>query len=485
MKRKWLAIALSMALAVGMLSGCGDNKETTSAAPANNTETEAPDDGGETEAPAVETVEDGGGKVLNIYIWNDEFQSRFEQYYPDYDKKTKMIGDVKVNFIENVNEGSNYQDKLDEALAKQESADADSKVDIFLAEADYIAKYTSAAADVALDVKALGLTDEDMAQMYDYTKQAATDEYGAVKGLSWQASGSGMFYRRSLAKEYFGTDDPAAVQEQVADWDKFKAAAETVKTKSKGKVFMLSGPNDMFRIFQNNDTTKYVDGDKLVFTPGLEKWTDTMKEYMDAGYIQNANNALWTEDWGKGMSLDGGVFCYFGPAWFINFCLGGYTGAAQDDEGNFKHKDGKDSYGDWAMCAGPESFNWGGTWIIGAKGTDNAALVKDIMLKMTCDQTILYNIAKDKQDYVNGKEACDKLIADGVTSPILGDQNMIEVLKPICENISMTNVTGYDQQCIEQAQTVFADFFAGKSDKQTCTDKWMDEVIKKFPNLSK
>lgn len=27
-----------------------------------------------------------GGKVLNIRAWNDEFQSRFRAYYPEYDR---------------------------------------------------------------------------------------------------------------------------------------------------------------------------------------------------------------------------------------------------------------------------------------------------------------------------------------------------------------------------------------------------------------
>ena len=32
-----------------------------------------------------------------------------------------------------------------------------------------------------------------------------------------------MIYRRDIAKEVFGSDDPAEVQKKVADWDTFKA----------------------------------------------------------------------------------------------------------------------------------------------------------------------------------------------------------------------------------------------------------------------
>ena len=247
MRKKWLALALSLTMVAGCLTGCGGSDSTTS-----NTNSGSSSN----DSAKVETLADGGGKVLNIYVWNDEFSSRFEKYYPDYDKSTKSIGDVKVNFIQNANEGNNYQDKLDAALKAQDSASADDKVDMFLCEMDYVNKYTNT--DKALDVKALGLTDEDMSQMYDYTKQAATGVDGVLRGVSWQGCPGGFVYRRSYAKQIFGTDDPAKIQEQLSDWDKFDAAAATVKEKSKGKITMLSGFDDALRVFSNNVSQKFV-----------------------------------------------------------------------------------------------------------------------------------------------------------------------------------------------------------------------------------
>jgi hypothetical protein len=213
-------------MVVGCMTGCGSSDSTTTSDTTGSSE--------DTTAQ-VEQLEDGGGKVLNIYVWNTEFQERFEKYYPDY--KDGKIGDVEVNFIQNANEGSNYQDKLDEALKKQDSASADDKVDIFLCEMDYVNKYTNT--EYAVDVKSLGLTDDDLAQMYDYTKQAATDSDGTLRAVSWQGCPGGFVYRRSYAKDIFGTDDPDTIQEQLSDWDKFTEAAATVKEKSDGKITML------------------------------------------------------------------------------------------------------------------------------------------------------------------------------------------------------------------------------------------------------
>ena len=280
MRKKWLALALSMAMVVGSITGCGgsdSNKDASNSSKSND-------------SAKVETVADGGGKVLNIYVWNTEFKERFEKYYPDYNKDTQSIGDVKVKFVTNTNEGGVYQKKLDAALKKQDSASADDKIDMFLCEMDYVNKYTNT--DMALDIKSLGLTDDDLSQMYDYTKQAATKSDGTLRAVSWQGCPGGFVYRRSIAKEVFGTDDIEKIQEQVSDWDKFAAAAETLK----GKGYkMLSGYDDALRVYSNNVSQKCVNDEGVIqIDPSIEKWIDTTKEYTDKGY--NNGTSLWAEE---------------------------------------------------------------------------------------------------------------------------------------------------------------------------------------------
>ena len=57
------------------------------------------------------------GKVLNIWCWNDEFQSRFNDYYPEVkeiaaDKSTTTLKDgTTVKWTINANENNNYQNK--------------------------------------------------------------------------------------------------------------------------------------------------------------------------------------------------------------------------------------------------------------------------------------------------------------------------------------------------------------------------------------
>lgn len=465
MKKKWLALALSMTMVVGMMTGCGSTETKDSGNEAKQEETKT-----------VEQIADGGGKVLNIYIWNDEFKSRFEKYYPDYDAKTQSINGVKVNFVMNTNEGGVYQKKLDAALAAQDSAADDDKVDMFLCEMDYVNKYTNT--DKAVNIYSLGITDDDMSQMYDYTKQAATGSDNVLRAVSWQGCPGGFVYRRSIAKEVFGTDDIEKIQEQVADWDKFEAAAATLKEKG---YKMLSGYDDALRVYSNNVSQKNVSEDGTIqIDSSIEKWIDTTKSYTDKGY--NNGTSLWADEWTADMGKDSKVFGYFMPAWGINFSMADGSGAKKDKDGNYT---GGGSYGDWAVVTGPQAFNWGGSFICGATGTDNANLVADIMKKLCCDKDIMYKISADQQDFVNNKVANEQLDKDGVVSEFLGGQSLVKALSASAEKIDCSNVSPYDQMYIESLMAKMKDYFQGKVDKETAIDNFKDEVIKSYPDLKK
>ena len=91
---------------------------------------------------------------------------------------------------------------------------------MFLMEADYALKYANG--DVALSIQDLGITDDDMSQMYQYTKDVATDtKTGELKGVSWQATPGLFLYNTKIAEDVLGTSDPEKVQEAVKDWDTF------------------------------------------------------------------------------------------------------------------------------------------------------------------------------------------------------------------------------------------------------------------------
>ena len=411
------------------------------------------------------------GKVLNIYCWNEEFQSRFNSYYA-----SKLPSDVKVNWVITPNQGGAYQDKLDEALLGQKKAKADDKVDIFLVEADYALKYVDT--DYTLDVKKdIGLTDNDLAQQYKYTKDIMTSSKGKLKGVSWQACPGGFIYRRSIVKDVIGTDDPDEVGKALDNWDKFDDVA--AKAKAKG-YFMLSGYDDAFRVFSDNMKAPWVDKKgKIQVDPQIKRWVKMTKEYTDKGYNNKAN--LWSAESFAGATKDGKVLGYFGPAWFIDFCLA----PATLENPNGSKAAGNGSYGDWAFCKGPQGFSWGGTWICGATGSDNIDLIKDIMKTLTCDALVAEKIAKEAGDFTNNESAMGKVANSSYQNSFLGGQNHMKFFLASAKSINKNNMSMYDQGMSETLQTCMADYFNGKVDEQKAWDNFYISITEKYPNLKK
>ena len=220
------------------------------------------------------------GKVFNIYAWNEEFKGFFEKYY------TVPEG-VTVNWIITPSDNGAYQQKLDEALLNQANAATDDKVDMFLAEADYIGKYVES--DATMDISKIGFTNADT--MYEYTIKAASDANGVCKGVSFQCCPAAVIYRKSIAKDVLGTDDPAEVQAAIDSWEKFDAVAAQAKEKG---YYMTASFAETFRAFSNNCTKPWVDANnKLQFDPQITAWIDQTDKYIQNGYTLTAG--VWDE----------------------------------------------------------------------------------------------------------------------------------------------------------------------------------------------
>ena len=423
---------------------------------------------GETEAAAAAADE---GKVLNIEVWNEEFKSRITDHYPGYEKTDDThgkIGDVTVNWIITPNDDNAYQNNLDTVLPGNADASADDKVDMFLIEADYAKKYIDADANVAMPLKDLGITSDNLSKQYKYTQDVVTDANGDLRGTSWQACSAGLIYNRAAAKEVLGTDDPAEVQKAVADWDTYN---ETAKKMADAGYLMQSTVNDTYRVYSNNVSGPWVQDGKVVVDDNIKKWVDDSKAQVDAKETTTAE--LWSDDWSKGFYPEGKVFCYFGPAWLINFSM------KADDEKSIA------AQGGWGLVNGPQGFFWGGTWICAAQGTDNPSLVKDIMLKMTTDDDIMKEIAQKDSDCVNNKEVLKALASDDSGSnKVLGGQNPYQMLADGAEKVDMSNISIYDQGCNEEFQKAMKNYFDGNASYDDALAQFKSAIVEKYPELT-
>ena len=478
--KRAMALTLVTAMAAASFVGCSKNSSSSSAT-ANNATKEVVTDASGKEVALRDQIAakkyDSEGKVLNIYVWNDEFINRVADHFPGYEKvdaTNGKIGNVDVKFTLVENKDNKYQTNLDQTLQdngdNQENADADKKIDVFLVEADYALKYVNSS--YTMKLADLGITDADLPNQYQYTKDAVTDSEGNLKGISWQGCPGLLIYRRDVAKDVLGTDDPAEVQKSVADWDKF---ADTAKKMAEKKYVMTSSVNDTYRVFSNNVTSKWVENKKINVDENIKAWVDMSKEMVDNG--ETTTHELWGSDWSEGFMKSGNVFAYFGPAWFIDFSMGYKDGVALDGS---VVKDGG-----WALTTGPQSFYWGGTWICGANGTDNKSLVKDIIEKMTTDESVLKDIVSKDNDYANNSKLMDSLKDDkSFGDKALGGQNPVPIFSAGVGSIDMSNISSYDQTCAEEFQAAMKDYFDGNTkDYDTALQTFIDKVKTKHPEI--
>lgn len=445
--KKLMAMLLALVMVLS-LAACGGNTAAPAATEAPKADAPAADAAPATEAAAEE------GKVFNIYAWNEEFKGFFEKYYTVPDG-------VTVNWIINPSDGGVYQDKLDEALLNQENAAADDKVDMFLAEADYILKYTDT--DYTQDIQALGVT--DFSNTYEYTVQAASDSNGAVKGVSFQCCPAALIYRRSIAKDVLGTDDPAEVQAKLDSWDKFNAVAADAKAKG---YLMTASESATFRVFSNNGETPLVTDGKLTLNDAIKAWQAQAKDFSDKGYTQTCD--IWSDECTAQMFKDGKTMCYFGPAWYYNFSMGN----AQDPE--------KGCPGDWAICEGPQAHFWGGTWLLAATGSDNPTMLADIMNTFINDEEVCTNLVKNEMQFSNNQKVNQACAAEG-GNEFLGGQNDTAVFVELAKNIKFENKTIYDQLLTEGLQGYWREYCDGEVTEDQAMANYYKYINEKYPEI--
>lgn len=470
----------SLVLACAMMSstmliagGCQKNQPT---APDTKTDSAVSSEAAKESAltPDVQLKDDG--KELTIYGWNEEFKNMLNNYYF---KEHPLPAGVKLNFVINPNDKGVYQQKLDLALENKEP------IDIYLIEADYAKKYTNTENTVTMS--SLGITADDMKDQYKYTQDVVKDETGAIKGSSWQATPGLFMYKRSLAKKYLGTDDPAKVQEMVSDWDKFIATAEKINTESKGATKLIPSMGDIWQVIRTARKSPWVTDEKLNIDSQVKWYMDLAKKCYDEKLTAQADQ--WSEAWNAGMGKNDSIMGYFFSTWGVQWSMvqncGAWDPKANGGAGGIdKTKIANSSYGDWAAVNGPQAYYWGGTWMAVPPTCDNKSLVADIIKYFTCNKVSMKNYCEKSYDYVNNKPAIQEIIDKGYSFEFLGGQDHYSLFQAGIDKIDTSAMSGYDQtinDCLSEQVTAYSQ---GKKNYDTALKDFKAAVHDKFSELT-
>ena len=367
------ALALSLAMAMGLsLVACGGNDDATTEATteAKTEATEAASDDA-TEATEADASATGAIAAPSTDGWDDSKKIYAYSWDEDFSKKMNVVLDKfpeYKDYVEFVTLGvggttDEYKTAIDTALTS-----GDKYPSLIPADND-VAKYWSEDDTKTANLTDLGFTDDVMANSYDFAKQYGTYN-GELKAVTWQATAGSVFYRRDIAKEVLGSDDPETVQAALADWDKFFETADKLKNAG---YKIVSGPSDVKYAIWDTQSQPWVTDDgsseKLTLDGAVTEYLETGKKIYDGGYSNNT--ALWDSSWAADMANDSKVFCYFGCPWFIGSMQG--NGAVD---------------GNWGAVTGPTSYHWGGTYVMVGKDTPNPELCAFLLYELTCDPDV-------------------------------------------------------------------------------------------------
>lgn len=407
-------------------------------------------------ATMLTSVAHADDKTINIWAFTDEVPGMIEKYkeaHPDFDYELNTT-------IIATTDGA-YQPALDQALM----AGGDEAPDIYCAEAAFVLKYTQGeAAQYAAAYEDLGIdvaAETEAADIAQYTIDIGTNPDGKLVGLGYQATGGAFIYRRSIAQDVWGTDDPAEIKEKIGPgWDQFFTAAEELKAKGYG---IVSGDGDIWHAVENSSDHGWVEDGKLVIDPKREEFLDLSMKLKENDYHNDTQD--WQDAWFADMKDEGPkkIFGFFGPAWLINYTIAPNCGGEAVGEG---------TYGDWAVCEPPVGFFWGGTWVLANKDTTKAEAVGDIIRWITLDCTEDGLQYKWANGTLNGEGGTKDAVASGTVMAnsdgsldFLGGQNMFDIFVPANQFANGKNLTPYDETINQYWRDQVRMYTAGEKDR--------------------
>lgn len=221
MKKKVLSVLLVASMAAALLAGCGSGTEETEPAAPAAEESEAPAQEApaeEAEAPAEASGED---VTITYWGWDSNF---YELMFAAYTE-----AHPNVHFEPVATEWGDMLTKAQQALASNSELPVLVPMDNALIE-------NWKKMDIMEDLTTLGLNPDEYSDIY--VKKATTAD-GKVIGVFENVAPSGIAYKRDMAKQYFGTDDPDELFEIFSSYDAYVEKSADVK--ADGKFMFHSG----------------------------------------------------------------------------------------------------------------------------------------------------------------------------------------------------------------------------------------------------
>lgn len=326
--KKRLARILAVTLgAATLLTGCGGNSgQKTSDSSKKSDDQKITEDVTKTEG--------------EIEVWKNLSQEEMNFYVEEFNK---IVPGVKVKVT--VMPSKEYRTKLQNAFRTGTNAP-----DVATFEISDLGVYKETDMLENLSQEKYGA--EDISKdMIPYVDELSRDKEGDIRGLSWQSTPGGFWYKKALAKEYLGTDDPDELAAMLSDWDKIVEVGKQVYEKSDGKIALLDDVESVLQLYVSYKGQPWVDDNNHIISDDYMLEMYKMMETVVSNKV-DAEADMWSAGWTSGMYSKDMFILTCLPTWGLNFCI---KPGIPDDEMD-------KAANTWGYMQAPIPYQNGGTW---------------------------------------------------------------------------------------------------------------------------
>jgi multiple sugar transport system substrate-binding protein len=198
--------------------------------------------------------------------------------------------------------------------------------------------------------------------VYDYLIPIMKNSKGDICGVEQGMNPAALAYKRDLAKQYFGTDDPAQLSKLLPDWNTFVNKGKEVVAKSGGKVFLMQGIGDIYQIARDQNPAPWVEKNTVNATRIFKPLLNRVVQFRDSKILDKLS--AWTPAWYASFGQDKYIFAGC-AAWTPQYVI-------QPNDPNGK--------GNWGLMRAPGgNFSWGGTTLGISKQCKNKAAAWELV----------------------------------------------------------------------------------------------------------
>ncbi len=306
----------------------------------------------------------------------------------------------------------------------------------------------------------------DTSDVYPYIVKVGTDSKGILRALSWQACVGGILYRRSVAKQYLGTDDPEKIGRMLSTPERFLATARKLKQKSGGRVKLIAGYGDYQQIAFALRRKAFVTNGKLNIERCILDYFDMAKTMRNEELT--ADIGTWSPPWFENMNKkQPEVMCYILPTWGLNYVI---------------RPNGRETEGDWGLCQGPVSYFWGGTWVGIYKNSKKKKLAWEFVKFMTLERDSQEWWAEETGDFVGNRKVVQK-IKHNFTDRQLNGQNHYAFYARIAAKVDGSLLKKYDLDIRNFLMEAIKNYVEGTLTKAEAIKQFKADVKNAFPDL--